>query len=76
MRKRVKGTWLLGFVRLGEREGLDMRFLGRKRQKKKADACGDENSIGDGKGSGNGYRTELAINLSLRLFESVAGLPR
>jgi hypothetical protein len=35
MRKHAKGAWLLGFVRLDRAGGLDMRFLGRKWQKKK-----------------------------------------
>jgi hypothetical protein len=38
----AKGAWLLGFVRLGGSGGLDMRFLGRKWQKKKADSLPDD----------------------------------
>jgi hypothetical protein len=36
----AKGASLLGFVRLAGVGGLDMRFLGRKWQKKKADPYG------------------------------------
>src|SRR6266481_5150449 len=41
--ERVKGAWLLGFVLLGGSWGVDMRFLGGKWQKKKADPCGMTN---------------------------------
>jgi hypothetical protein len=42
MGKIAKGAWLLGFVPLGGCGGLDMRFLGRKWQKKKADSLPDD----------------------------------
>src|SRR5258708_17280011 len=56
----AKGAWLLGFVLLGASQGLDMRFLGRKWQKKKADPCGMTN-----KRRATAKRRQTAINRSL-----------